>query len=395
MKTIEAPALESTPFDFNALDQALDEAGIEVLVANSKHNVGWLMNGFRSSFFLYMEAIGLSRYLPLFVYQKGNPESVAYWGQHMEAFDQELGLIWVPRTNFEPHGSVDAMRSAVAYLRGLGAPPASIGVERSFMPADAEEVLRTQFPDARIVDAHFALESLRMIKTTAEIGLLRDASERIEAAMVASFAQARPGMTKHEFLKIIQTNEIQRDMAYDYAFVLIDQSGNPNPSSEPLTAGGKTLIDSGGNYRGYIGDICRPGCFGTPDEELVDLLAEVDAIQQVARGVVKAGLRGGDLVEVGLEAVKASSHRDHLSYIAHGMGLVAHERPQLATMNPHGYPPIDADRPLQSGMVLSVETFLTDSSRGVVGLEDTLVVTNDGYEALGDKHRNWNPMGVA
>ena len=45
-------------------------------------------------------------------------------------------------------------------------------------------------------------------------------------------------------------------------------------------------------------------------------------------------------------------------------------------------------------MVLSVETDLRDPDVGFVKLEDTIVVTEDGYEPLGDRLRGWNtPAG--
>jgi Xaa-Pro aminopeptidase len=44
-------------------------------------------------------------------------------------------------------------------------------------------------------------------------------------------------------------------------------------------------------------------------------------------------------------------------------------------------------------MVLSVETDLRDPEIGFVKLEDTIVVTADGFEALGDDLRGWNAAG--
>jgi Xaa-Pro aminopeptidase len=41
-------------------------------------------------------------------------------------------------------------------------------------------------------------------------------------------------------------------------------------------------------------------------------------------------------------------------------------------------------------MVLSVETTLLHPVRGFIKLEDTLAVTETGYEAFGDEGRGWN-----
>jgi hypothetical protein len=74
----------AAPFDTARLDQLMDEAGIDVLLASSKPNVQYLLGGHRSFFFDTMDAIGVSRYLPIVVYAKGAPEKAGYFGHRME-----------------------------------------------------------------------------------------------------------------------------------------------------------------------------------------------------------------------------------------------------------------------------------------------------------------------
>ena len=55
-------------------------------------------------------------------------------------------------------------------------------------------------------------------------------------------------------------------------------------------------LDSGANYHGYIGDLCRMAILGEPDAELEDLLGEIEMIQRAAMKPIKAGAHGlGDL----------------------------------------------------------------------------------------------------
>ncbi len=58
----------------------MEEAGIDALVVTSKHNVQYLLGGYRFFFFDHFDAIGVSRYLPILVYVKGRPERAAYIG---------------------------------------------------------------------------------------------------------------------------------------------------------------------------------------------------------------------------------------------------------------------------------------------------------------------------
>jgi Xaa-Pro dipeptidase len=67
----------AAPFDAARLDQLMDDAGIDVLLATSKHNVQYLLGGHRAFFFDTMDAIGVTRYLPVFVYPKGAPQRPA------------------------------------------------------------------------------------------------------------------------------------------------------------------------------------------------------------------------------------------------------------------------------------------------------------------------------
>ena len=76
----------TAPFDTAQLDRLMDEAGIDVLLANSKPNVQYLLGGHRSFFFDTMDAIGVSSYLPIVVYAKGAPEKAGYFGHRMEGY---------------------------------------------------------------------------------------------------------------------------------------------------------------------------------------------------------------------------------------------------------------------------------------------------------------------
>jgi Xaa-Pro aminopeptidase len=54
------------------------------------------------------------------------------------------------------------------------------------------------------------------------------------------------------------------------------------------------------------------------------------------------------------------------------------------------YPAMDADRPLESNMVISIETAILHPKRGFIKLEDTVAVTDNGWEGYGDSGRTWN-----
>jgi Xaa-Pro aminopeptidase len=380
----------AVPFDAAKLDDLLEQAGIDVLIVTSKHNVGYLLGGYRFFFFETMDAIGLNRYLPVFIYAKGQADRSVYLGNRLEVFEKQLNRFWTPVAETTSMTGVDAMQSAVSHIRKMGVAAGRIGVEMPFLPLDAANVLRSSFADSQIIDATVPLERLRARKTAEELVLLKEASERVVASMQAAFAACRPAMTKHDVVAQLRREETNRGLNFEYCLISAGTSLNRAPSDQLLGAGDILSLDSGANYHGYIGDLCRMGVIGEPDSELEELLAEVQAIQQAARKPIRAGARGGDIYAAAEDAMRGSKQLPHFDFLAHGMGLVSHEAPHLTSKGPVPYPATDADRPLESGMVISVETAILHPKRGFIKLEDTVVVTDNGCEGFGDSGRSWN-----
>src|SRR5262249_20253374 len=168
---------------------------------------------------------------------------------------------------------------------------------------------------------------------------------------------------------------------------------NRAPSEQRWEAGEILSVDSGGNYHGYIGDLCRMAILGEPDAELQDLLGEIETIQRAAMQPIKAGEPGSVIYAAAEPLVKGSGNAQHMQFLAHGMGLVSHEAPRLTATGPVPYDAYDAARPLEAGMVISVETTLQHPRRGFIKLEDTVAVTGAGFEIFGQGGPGWNPRG--
>ncbi|MDO8878040.1 MAG: Xaa-Pro peptidase family protein [Pseudolabrys sp.] len=382
------------PFDHQRLDRLMDEAGIDVIVATSKHNAQYLTGGHRADFFDYMDATGVTRYLPVFVYAKGAPEKAAYVGHRLEKFQTENNPLWTPETQTLSAGSVDAMQKAVAHMRKSGLAPKRIACEYGFLPFDAANVLRAAYPDADWVDALFVLERQRARKSPAELAKLKVASEAVLASMQAVIEGHGAGATKNDIVDALRLEEVKRGLTFEYCLITAGTSLNRAPSDQKLEQGDIMSIDSGGNYQGYIGDICRMAILGEPDAELVDYLGEIETIQRAAMKPIKAGVMGREIYAAGEPLRARSKHHNHLDFLAHGMGMVSHEGPRLTSSGPIPYPGEYADLPLEAGMVVSVETTLLHQTRGFIKLEDTVVVTETGHEIYGEGLRGWNKLGT-
>ena len=388
-------ATDALPYSFAKLDDLMEKAGIDVLLVTSKHNTQYLLGGYRFIFFSAMDAIGHSRYLPVIVYVKGAPDKTAYVANKMEGGEHANHPFWTPHFLPMSWGSVDSMSEAVRHLKDHGPAAPRIGIEPSFLPMNSAKVLESAYPDAPLVDATGLMERLRAVKTPAERTLLKQASEAITDAMQATISGSGEGDSKAQIIDRLRREETARGLQFEYCLLTLGASHNRASSSQTWGSGEVMSIDSGGNLQGYIGDICRMGILGEPDAELTDLLAEVETVQQAAFGKIRAGAMGGDLITAGEAELARQPNRACTDFFAHGMGVITHEAPFLMTNHPVAYEGTDAQHPLEAGMILSVETTMLHPRRGFIKLEDTLAVTDTGYELFGATGRGWNLGGTA
>jgi Xaa-Pro aminopeptidase len=287
------------------------------------------------------------------------------------------------------------MQMAVDLMKKAGLKPRRIGAEFGFLPYDAANVLRAAFPDAELMDASIVLDRQRVLKTPDELKKLKFASEAVLDSMQAVIVKHGPGATKRELAEALRREEVNRGLTFEYCLITAGSSLNRAPTEQRWEEGDVLSLDSGGNYHGYIGDICRMAVQGEPDAELVDLLGEIEAIQRAAFKAIRPGALGREVYAAAEPLVSKSKHHNHMDFLAHGMGLVSHEAPRLTDRGPVPYQPEHRDKPLESGMVVSVETTLRHPSRGFIKLEDTVVVTDSGHEIYGEGARGWNRGGTA
>ena len=353
----------------------------------------YLLGGYRFMFFTAMDAIGHSRYLPVVVYRRGRAEQAAYIGNRMEAGEHANHPFWTPTFLPAAWGSVDAARLALEHLTRIGAAGLRVGIEPGFLPVDAYQVLAAGVTGA-LVDATFMFEQMRAIKTAGELALLRQASDLITDAMLATIGAAGAGWTKAAMIEELRRQETNRGLHFDYCLLTLGASHNRASSAQVWQQGEILSIDSGGNYHGYIGDLCRMGVLGEPDAELADLLAEIESVQQAAFAQVRPGVEGEVMLAAAEAVLQAGPSAAYNDFFAHGMGLITHEVPFLMTNHPVAYEGVDAGRRLEAGMVLSVETTMQHPRRGFIKIEDTIAVTATGYEMFGSRGRGWNRGGV-
>ncbi len=290
--------------------------------------------------------------------------------------------------------------------------PATLGMELDVLPTNMFFSFQSIFKNSVIVDISHAVRLIRAVKSPYEINIMRRAAELSD--QVADWVPhiLREGMSELELAGKIEA-EARRlghqgvlrmrlwgsEMFYGH---LLSGAAGAVPSflssptggvgASPAVAQGpgfKTiqrhepvLVDYIFSNNGYLSDHSRIFSLGPLSTELMDGHAAMLEVQQLVKKLVKPGVKSGEIYNQALEKTKNLGYADHfmgignesVRFLGHGIGLEVDEYPFLAA---------GQQLELQAGMTIALEPKLIFAGKGVVGIENTHVVTEDGLEQLG------------
>ncbi len=377
------------PFDLEKLDRLMAEAGLDLVLATSRHNVRYLTGGYFLPTFKRLEAIGLSQYMPVVGIPRGRPDQAFYVGVSVPDVDEVqalevFGPMWVENRHWvhELRGRVAGVvaEAAAGVVRKLGLAGARIGIERPFLPVEAFDVLRRELPEAAFADATDLLARLRAVKTAREVDLLRQVHERAAEAIHATLKAARPGETSRQVEVRLELEMTNRGIHRIFTFAGIGPSYNRFPSDRTWDPGRIINVDTVAELEGYLSDLSRMASMGEPPVLALELFEGCLQVQRRVRDAIGPGVACREVHRLGWEAIRANRWGELGNFIAHGLGLVSNELPVFNA---------EADGQLEPGMVISIEAEYRHPEVGHVKLEDTVVVTPTGCEGLGDFGREW------
>ena len=280
---------------------------------------------------------------------------------------------------------------------GPAAMQAAVSNPTGFMPIENPYLLwaaaiKARWPDASIGDATPVLQDVRLIKSPAEIALLRKASELTVAGLWSAAGAVAPGHTEHQ----VEAAAIDGAMGAgaDGLGMWPTLLTGPDPDNiyakfydsdgtdRTLQAGQVLRVNMAFDYQGYKGDIGRTfpvsGKFTPEQSEVLDLM---NGAYQACLQALHDGTTPDAVIQAGIHYVE-----DHKSALRSDLARKAATK--LVTMNPwilysHGLEMVDKFplQTLKSGYVLGFGPDV-DVDGQVFYVEDTLLVTKDGYELI-------------
>lgn len=297
-------------------------------------------------------------------------------------------------------------------LTKLGLPlPQRLMLEGDELSFNEYRRLAACFPSAEVLPCGSALvRQARSVKTKLEIELFR----RSGLAHAKAYAQIptvyRPGMTDRELsIEIERLMRLEGNLGIFRVFgqsmeifmgslLAGDNAAAPSPydfalggegmdpalpggaNNTPLQEGQSLMVDLGGNFFGYMGDMSRVFSIGRLPQQAYDAHQLCLDIQDAIADMARPGVVCEDLYNKAIDMVTRAGMADYFmgvgqkaKFIGHGIGLEINEAPVIAPR---------MKQELEPGMVFALEPKIVLPGVGPVGIENSWAVGAEGLEKL-------------
>jgi Xaa-Pro dipeptidase len=306
---------------------------------------------------------------------------------------------------------IGSPREVAAYYAAKGAPFGKIGFELDVLPVGTFLKFQQLFPGARPEDVSPIVREIRAVKSPHEAAALRDCGRKLANVLSGAREKIRPGMSEMELQGMLHGESIAaghtavtRMRAFNQDPGLGCVISGPDaavPSYADFPTSGKgtcPYVPAGQGYRafgkrepiivdimwaqhGYLVDMARTYAIGPLPGKMEEAHDHAVAVLRGIEAGIRPGAVAGELYEAGLALAAATPYAMNFmgppgyntKFIGHGVGIEVDEIPFIAKGAPTALAP---------GMVFALEPKFVFPGEGAVGLENTYLVTENGFETL-------------
>lgn len=290
--------------------------------------------------------------------------------------------------------------------------PQTIGLELDVLPTNLYFSYQRLFEKQHLVDISHQIRRVRAVKSPYEIDMLRQAAKFSDQVAAQIPDLLREGITELELAGQVEAEARKRghqgivrmrlwgsEMFYGH---LMAGAGGAVPSflasptggtgASPAVAQGASfrpiqrheplLVDYVFAFNGYCSDHTRIFSIGDLPDDLLAAHAAMLEVQELIKKKARPGVPSGQIYDMALEHTRLLGYdknfqgtdSDRVRFVGHGVGIELDEYPFLAA---------GQNMALQENMALALEPKLIFPEKGVVGIENTHVVTANGLDQLG------------
>lgn len=270
---------------------------------------------------------------------------------------------------------------------------------------------RQVIPEASVKDLSWEIRSLRLVKSAAEIGIQAKAGEimaRLPEVVKSGF---QPGMTELELSAVIEKylreqghtglvrcyrEGIEMGLGvcsaglnslvgtkFDGVCAGVGTSAAVSYGAgwERILKGSPVTLDYAFNLDGYHIDQTRMFCWGEPREEVIKAYRRMTQIEEAVFNLLRPGVTWGKAYDLAVQMAAEYGYTEEfmglgaekVRFVGHGIGLELDEPPFIASK---------MGQLLEENMVVAIEPKVALPGIGVVGIEDTVVIKQNGPKLL-------------
>ena len=298
-------------------------------------------------------------------------------------------------------------------------PPQTLGMELDVLPANLYFNYSQIFSGARIADISHQIRLVRAVKSGWEIDRITQAAALSDQVAASMSEYLKEGLTEIELAGLVEARARKlghqgvirmrlwgSEMFYGHLMAgasaavpsfLASPTGGAavspavaqGASFRPIRPNEPVLLDYVFAYRGYLSDHTRIFALGNLPAELIQAHQAMLNIQEAIKSQVRPGMPAGAVYDTAVKMAADQGYADNfmgvgdqrIRFVGHGVGIELDEYPFLAK---------GQQLELQPGMVIALEPKLIFPGKGVVGIENTHVVTENGLTQLGQFNEGIN-----
>lgn len=251
----------------------------------------------------------------------------------------------------------------------------------------------------RLISAEQIVSALRERKSKTELKSMLEAIRITELIFdkVAKFI--KPGVTEKEIAEFMKQETARNKVEFAWeetvcpaVFTGPETAGAHYAPSDRRVEKGQILnMDFGVKFNGYCSDmqrtfyILKDGETAAPPDVMKGFNTIVEAIER-AKQAMKPGITGEEIDRIAREIVVQNGYEEFPHALGHQVGRFSHDGTALLgpAWEKYAQKPF---RPLEEGMVFTLEPRLTVSDRGVATIEEMVLVTATGADWLSDPQK--------
>jgi Xaa-Pro dipeptidase len=261
-------------------------------------------------------------------------------------------------------------------LLEAGVGSGQIAMELDYMPAQDYIRLRERLPRARFVPCRELYFNVRMIKTEAEITLLREVGTLTDRVMGQVLRETRVGMTEKSVAQSIGNRMLEGGCdGFKCQVGSGARSGitNCTPTDKRIEEGDILRVEILGDMKQYRSNVTRTAMVGAPTQEQREIWRVLIGAREACKSMLKPGTVVADLYRIYVDYLRNRGIEPTLKFLGHGIGQTIHEEPYITDTR---------TVVLQPNITCTMEPLYMIPGRMGFHVEDMYRIMPNGFEAI-------------